>query len=269
MILDTVNGVVIDFVPFEWTPAELASLNVLLGGWTITAADVSWTGATGISCAAMSYARSGSDDHDDATDFACGAVTPGVQNPGLIPPFSSCGGGGCPSARASKVVNVYTLPPLFLGNDTIIGSPNSITLNAGTGFSSYLWSTSATSQTITVSTTNNYWVTVTDNNGCHNTDTIHVDVLTNAQEALLDKSISFFPNPVTNELTVTIAFSNMPGKVTVNLCDELGRKIQEKSISAHGQNRTITLDLSACSKGMYYLEFRNEKASIMKKLVKL
>lgn len=49
-----------------------------------------------------------------------------------------------------------------------------ITLDAGNGYSSYLWSTGATTQTITVSTPGNYSVTVTNSFGCQNTD--HVEV---------------------------------------------------------------------------------------------
>ncbi|WP_446681779.1 T9SS type B sorting domain-containing protein [Chryseobacterium taichungense] len=48
------------------------------------------------------------------------------------------------------------------------------TLDAGSVYSSYLWSTGAITQTITVSTPGNYSVTVTNSFGCQNTD--HVEV---------------------------------------------------------------------------------------------
>jgi gliding motility-associated-like protein len=50
-----------------------------------------------------------------------------------------------------------------------------VTLDAGSVYSSYLWSTGAITQTITVSTPGNYSVTVTNSFGCQNTDNIQVN----------------------------------------------------------------------------------------------
>ncbi|ANF52332.1 hypothetical protein A0O34_18220 [Chryseobacterium glaciei] len=49
-----------------------------------------------------------------------------------------------------------------------------VTLDAGSGFASYLWNTGATTQTITVSTPGIYSVKVTNNFGCEDIDTIEV-----------------------------------------------------------------------------------------------
>lgn len=65
-------------------------------------------------------------------------------------------------------------------NDAIITASNAVqcsifttdTLNAGPGFSSYLWSTGASTQSITINSTGIYWVTVNDSDGCTITDTI-------------------------------------------------------------------------------------------------
>ena len=52
------------------------------------------------------------------------------------------------------------------------------TLDAGTGFTSYLWGNGSNSQTLDVATAGTHKVTVTDANGCSASDSVVVDVLT-------------------------------------------------------------------------------------------
>jgi hypothetical protein len=66
-------------------------------------------------------------------------------------------------------------PAVALGNDTA-RCGGTVTLNAGYPGSTYLWSTTDTTQTITVSATGTYTVTVTDINGCTGTDVINVTI---------------------------------------------------------------------------------------------
>jgi hypothetical protein len=77
---------------------------------------------------------------------------------------------------SSKTIDVWGLPNVNLGVDTTICQGTTHTLNAGAGFSSYLWSTSATTQTIDVSTDGLYWAEATDSHGCINRDTINIGI---------------------------------------------------------------------------------------------
>jgi hypothetical protein len=61
-----------------------------------------------------------------------------------------------------------------LGPDTSLCDGDIITLDAGSGFATYEWSTSETSQTLEVSLPGDYAVTVTDNSGCTGIDLIHI-----------------------------------------------------------------------------------------------
>ena len=63
-----------------------------------------------------------------------------------------------------------------LGPDTAICDGGTITLDAGSGFNSYEWSTMETSQTIEVSASGDYTIIVTDQNGCQGLDLINVSV---------------------------------------------------------------------------------------------
>jgi ribulose 1,5-bisphosphate carboxylase large subunit-like protein len=70
------------------------------------------------------------------------------------------------TALASTIVTVTAgLTPNITGNSSFCPGA-STTLNAGSGYSSYLWNNGATSQTITVSTANTYTVTVSNAAGC-------------------------------------------------------------------------------------------------------
>jgi hypothetical protein len=51
-----------------------------------------------------------------------------------------------------------------------------LTLNAGSGFSSYTWSTGATTSAINVTSTGTYWVDVMNTHGCVTRDSAHVKI---------------------------------------------------------------------------------------------
>jgi gliding motility-associated-like protein len=70
------------------------------------------------------------------------------------------------SGMASQLITVHPLPNPAITGGTGICQGSSATLNGGNGYANYLWSTGASTQTISVSSAGNYAVTVTDNNGC-------------------------------------------------------------------------------------------------------
>jgi hypothetical protein len=77
---------------------------------------------------------------------------------------------GCKNTSSSTVVSLNTLPTATItaGGSTTFCQGESVTLTSSTG-SSYLWSTGATTSTISPTTAGNYTVQVTDVNGCKNT----------------------------------------------------------------------------------------------------
>ena len=82
----------------------------------------------------------------------------------------------CPSAPSAPVsVTITAAPqPVIVASQTVICPGTSVTLDATTASaSSYLWSTAATTPSITINTTGLYQVTVTVN-GCVGTDTITI-----------------------------------------------------------------------------------------------
>lgn len=74
-----------------------------------------------------------------------------------------------------KTIVIGPDPTVNLGPDQSICPGTSTILDAGPGYTTYLWSTNATTRAITVSTAGTYWVTVTKT-GCSASDTVNVSL---------------------------------------------------------------------------------------------
>jgi len=77
------------------------------------------------------------------------------------------------NVSGSCTISITNPTPVITGDSTLCQNQTSI-LDAGSGYSSYLWNTGSTAQTISASTTNTYIVTVTDSTGCTGSDNIVV-----------------------------------------------------------------------------------------------
>lgn len=88
----------------------------------------------------------------------------------VIPVINSC------ENLDTVVVTVKNKPDLNLGRDTMICPGQSVTLDAGSGFTSYLWSNHATTQVVSLNGTGLYWAEVTGSNGCSARDTMELSL---------------------------------------------------------------------------------------------
>lgn len=80
---------------------------------------------------------------------------------------------GC-TANDSMQIFMKTARPVNLGNDTGFCDKKTVTLNAGLGYSNYVWSSGSNTNTLTVNQSGSYWVAATDVNGCIARDTMVV-----------------------------------------------------------------------------------------------
>lgn len=90
----------------------------------------------------------------------------------------------CATQRDSIAITIAPLPNFSLPQDTAFCGNFGLTLSASTAGSSYLWSTGQTSANITASTPGTYTLTLTDANGCSNTDAITIGTTTLSQVGL-------------------------------------------------------------------------------------
>lgn len=89
---------------------------------------------------------------------------------------------GCTDSD-TLVVTEFSPINLNIGVDQFICSGDTATLDAGSGFTNYAWSSGGTNQFELVSTAGNFIATVTDGNGCSDADTI---------------GVSFYPQPTSS-----------------------------------------------------------------------
>lgn len=139
-------------------------------------------------------------------------------------------------------------------NDGILCSGDMATLDAGT-YTAYLWSTNATTQTITSTSTQNYIVTVTNTNGCIGTDNQMIQV-NPLPAASFNNALIVCPGTTTVQLDINITAGNAP--FTVILSDASSHTVVSSGISqlavsvngGPGQN-TFTIssivDVNGCS----------------------
>ncbi len=96
------------------------------------------------------------------------------------------GGSGQAASGSGYLNDLWRLAPCgdmqslvsgILGADTTFCQGNTYILDATFPGATYLWSTGATTATITVSTTGNYWVRISDASGCTGRDSVLVTVV--------------------------------------------------------------------------------------------
>lgn len=85
-------------------------------------------------------------------------------------------GNGC-SGTATQNVTVNTNPAPAISGPASVCTGNSGVLDAGAGYATYLWSNGATTSTISVNSSGNYTVTVTNAAGCQGNTTAAFSVL--------------------------------------------------------------------------------------------
>lgn len=74
-----------------------------------------------------------------------------------------------------QVSIVIADPQVYLGDDTFFCEGQTITLNAGSGFSLYQWHDGSNNQDFTTDQPGTFWVQVTDQYSCYDRDTILID----------------------------------------------------------------------------------------------
>lgn len=158
-------------------------------------------------------------------------------------------------------VTIHALPTPNVGADETICLQHDITLDAGTGYPFYNWSTGGNNQTEIIAGTNlgvgthTITVTVEDINGCVGSDdmVLTVDECLSVEEMALS-NIQVYPNPAVDNFN--IAFE--PGSLAnVKLVNSIGQELLSVDVSA--QQDFLTINATHLPTGIYILYLNNNE----------
>lgn len=169
-----------------------------------------------------------------------------------------------------SILVAVSAPSVTLPADTCVLQTITQTLDAGAGFSSYLWSNGATTQTITVMVpdTGSYSVTVTDQFGCTATDDIFISLCVGIDPAQLwNVGLEVFPNPFGNEASVRFTIDEPSNLVSLRIFDVKGRLVHSGKLeNLMSGEHTWKINAAEIPAGIYYLEVSNGQKRAQKEI---
>jgi hypothetical protein len=169
-------------------------------------------------------------------------------------------------------LTVLTSPKIELGRDTVICNTCSITLDAGSGFRAYKWSTGETTRTITITRGGLYEVTATTNDGCTSVDEIDIRTANTTSVTsdieLLENGIKVMPNPFRDNFKIQFDFQ-APKTVSLHLYDMngqlVGSSLNGELITSHTTTMNTSFNLAT---GFYLLRITLDDKVLYHRLVK-
>jgi hypothetical protein len=148
-------------------------------------------------------------------------------------------------------------------------------LNAEPGHAQYLWSTGATSQSIQIVDTGEYWVFVPYGEGHVSSRHIVVSDLSNVCLYLSEKepaersplSVKLFPNPARDQARILFDLP-LKSEISIEILDLSAREriIIPCAVFNPGEN-VITVNLSQLEKGIYLLRFISSQSVLTQKII--
>jgi hypothetical protein len=175
--------------------------------------------------------------------------------------YAIANNGTCPSNPIAANAVVHMLPAVNLGPDTTLITPGPpYFIDAGAGFITYIWSNGATSQGISVTNPDTFCVTVTDANGCTNTDCVSVDFSNGVLNPALANLVSIYPNPTNGIISIQLSPEIMDSEIRIASASGQLLFLEE----THGGQ--LHFDLHSYAKGIYVVTVTTKSGIINKRM---
>lgn len=257
MIIDP-QGNIVDFATMLWDSTTIQTSAITFNTFNLTIGS-EWSGdGFDNNCVGETSSRLGNGDNNNGTDWGCDLSSKGSVNPNLASVFLNCGIGACASPRSA--IDIHLIPGITadLGPDTAFtSSPISYQLSPGQGYSSYLWSTGETTDTITITSAGDYWVMVSGPNGCTIVDSVSISLIDQVAGQLSNDAITFFPNPASDQLNIKTAGIDL-NNAQFKIFDARGGLVNDVMITEQN-NRSVVVDLKRYEAGIYFVQVITDK----------
>lgn len=167
---------------------------------------------------------------------------------------------GCMDAD-TLVLTLFALPTINLGADmTVCVNHFPVNLNGPGGYTTYSWSNGATTQNTTGAQAGTYSLTVTNNNGCQDMDT--VVIISDPCLGLTENSTfeyTLYPNPASHTVTVETSVPNSE----VVIYGVNGQVL----FTQKNTTTTFTLNVADLADGMYWLKVSSDEGTQTKQIL--
>lgn len=170
-----------------------------------------------------------------------------------------------------SLISVYALPQINLADSILLINSQTEILDAGAGFSTYIWNGELGSSELSISGSDftpglhEIWVKVSNEFGCENSDTIRIRVKsTSGISAASSVDLLLYPNPTTRYIFFKYDNLNLE-RFNCEVLDLSGKVLVSKTI----MDSTDGIDVSTFKPGQYILKLYLKNHLEMVKFIKL
>jgi hypothetical protein len=171
---------------------------------------------------------------------------------------------GCTATASTTVTLAPSISGTILGPSSFCASGSAVLTATGGG--TYLWSTSATTPAITVTTAGTYAVTITNGSACKRvTKTLTTTACKETDVfAQMQQNLSVTPNPFAERATIEF-MTNSTGHTSINVYSMEGKVVATlyNANTQAGEIYQVTLDGANLPSGMYFVEMTNANGKKM------
>ena len=157
------------------------------------------------------------------------------------------------------IVVTFNGPSLDLGPDVIVYEGDYHTFYVANNYNSCQWSHWGSFNYISVNQVGDYWLKVTDSDGCTAIDTVRLknkDCTSLEDENELEK-LQIFPNP--NNGVFTLIFDDFSDdKFSVEIVNSLGKQVFVKQFEPLNESFVNVFEMNSLVKGIYFLNIKSD-----------